>query len=626
MFFLLFLSLFKPVPSGRELSTKVAIPVLSPKGSFLHEGFENWPPSGFTLNPSSGTGAWLQSPVNSASYISPQTGANGTSHGAEFNCWNYYSGVTGEMVSMPVDLSSTTSPMLEFYFWNHTDQTGYGNNDSTIVAVSIDNGNTWSTIAVLKGNVDIWTYYSYDLSAYIGDTILIRFTGVSDWGGSNMGIDEVRIGEPPGVDMGIGGIVSPGEYEAPSTSVVPSCVLGSISSDTQNDFYVYCVVESLGTEVYRESVYVASYSPGSSDTVQFPSFDPIQGMFYQFIFFTILTGDEYPYNDTLEIVSRFYTSQRMVVGEHFTNTGCAYCPEANDTISSIISDYPDRVAMIRYHVWWPSSSDPFYQYNIPENENRTYYYGVNAVPHNQIDGAVDGGDYYSYRALYIDEMDKNSPFDISLSGVYDTTLAAGSLFVHITATGEPYETSLYLRVCLIENGLYYAGTNGEEWHYQVFRDMLPDTMGISLGTVHIGDEVEYTIPFTIDTLNLNEDSLKFVVFVQSESNKQILQGAKIALKSIPTGLVYREGGGLRLVSTPTILSRMNNLRLYSARGGVVNIRMVDISGREVHSDYVEVNKGENLVKMDGEKLPSGVYFLHVSMGNDHILRRITLIK
>ena len=171
MLFVLLLAVFKPVSSGEVFSEKGVLPVLSPKGSYVQEDFENWPPASFTLNPSSGSGAWLQSPVNSASYISPQTGANGSAHGAEFDCWSYYAGISGEMISVPVDLSGSTNPTLEFYFWNHTDQTGYGNNDSTIVSISTDNGNTWTTLAVMKGNVDDWTLHTYDLSSYIGDKI-----------------------------------------------------------------------------------------------------------------------------------------------------------------------------------------------------------------------------------------------------------------------------------------------------------------------------------------------------------------------------------------------------------------------------------------------------------------------
>jgi hypothetical protein len=49
---------------------------------------------------------------------------------------------------------------------------------------------------------------------------------------------------------------------------------------------------------------------------------------------------------------------------------------------------PDGVVCLRYHVWWPSSGDPFYQYNTSESTARTNYYGVSGVPDLWIDGVL----------------------------------------------------------------------------------------------------------------------------------------------------------------------------------------------------------------------------------------------
>ena len=156
----------------------------------------------FSLSPSSGAGAWLQSPVISADYISPPNGASGE-HAAEFDSWDYSSGVSGDMISVPIDLSTATSPVLSFYFWNHTDLTNYGNSDYVLVHISIDGGTTWTLVDSLYGDVDDWTFHSYDLTSYIGDTVIVRFRGVSDYGGSNMGIDEVVLGQTPDYDAAI---------------------------------------------------------------------------------------------------------------------------------------------------------------------------------------------------------------------------------------------------------------------------------------------------------------------------------------------------------------------------------------------------------------------------------------
>ena len=628
MLFVLLLAVFKPVSSGEVFSEKGVLPVLSPKGSYVQEDFENWPPATFTLNPSSGSGAWLQSPVNSASYISPQTGANGSAHGAEFDCWSYYAGISGEMISVPVDLSGSTNPTLEFYFWNHTDQTGYGNNDSTIVSISTDNGNTWTTLAVMKGNVDDWTLHTYDLSSYIGDTIMIKFTGVSDYGGSNMGIDEVVIGEKPSVDAGVSSIVSPDYYEDPSSSVTPACVTASVGSDTVYNVYYHCVVESLGNIVYSESILVHTLYAGLNDTVSFPAFTPTQGFYYTFTFYSALSGDVVPTNDTLSRFTKFYSTERFVVGELGTNTSCGPCKPANDTLDQIFPDYPNRLGLIRYHAWWPSSSDPFYTYNIPENTTRIRYYGINYVPHIFFDGDVDGEyNYESWRNMILAEMDKGAPLSISLSGIYDTTSAAGTLYVNIEATGEPVEGNLYLRCCLVENNINYNAPNGQTVFYQVFRRMFPDTIGVNIGTLHRGDTRSDHIPFTIDTGNFNEDNLEFVVFVQSDDNKHILQGGKIKLTDIPTGIATSSENELRFVSLPHILAGEMVAKIYTPYGDNIKIKLLDISGRIVYTrDMVTKGKGVYTVRLKDTDIGSGIYFISVEAGEKTIMGRAVLLK
>ena len=624
MLFLLVL-LLKPVHLNQATSSLSAVPVGSPKSGYLYEGFESWPPAGFTLNPSSGTGAWLQSPVLTTSYISPQTGADGTSHAAEYDVWDYSSGTTGDMISNPVDLTGATSPFLKFYFWNHTDLTGYGNNDSTIVSISADNGNSWTTLAVLKGNVDNWTLHQYDLSSYIGSTILVRFRGVSDYGGSNMGIDEVEIGEKPPFDAGVSDIFAPDFYNPPSTPVAPSCGVSSIGTDTVNNFYVYCEVDSMGTVVYRDSVLINELYAGIVDTVTFTAFQPTPGMYYSFVFYTILTGDGFPLNDTLSRNSAFYSTQRIVVGELITNTGCSPCKPANDTLDQIFPDYPDSLALVRIHCWWPESSDPFYQYNTSMNASRINYYGADYAPHFYIDGDVDGdADPDSWRSMILEQMGKNSPLDITLSGVYDTSTAAGTLFVNVDATGEPMQANLYLRCCLVENGIQYNASNGQTVFYQVLRGLFPDGTGISLGALHKGDLVSHNIPFTIDTGTFNEDSLEFVVFVQSDDNKHILQGGKIALSQIPTGIATGQSTGLKFVALNRIAADVVVAKVYTPYTQGLHVRVLDISGRVVYSDYMTEGKGEYSLRITN--LESGIYFLSVSSGGETIMERFTLLK
>ncbi len=226
------------------------------KTSYIKESFETWPPSTFTLSPSTGTGAWMQSPVVSADYISPSVGAAGE-HAAEFDSWDYTSGTFGDMISEPIDLSTATSPVLSFYFWNHTDLAGYGNSDYVLVHISNDNGTTWTLIDSLYGDVDNWTFHSYDLSSYIGDTIIVRFRGFSDYGGSNMGIDEVTLGQTPDYDAAIVKIINPVEYDSVH-AITPQVVVSSEGLNELTNFYVYVEANHSGIIVGGHPILIRS--------------------------------------------------------------------------------------------------------------------------------------------------------------------------------------------------------------------------------------------------------------------------------------------------------------------------------------------------------------------------------
>jgi len=45
--------------------------------------------------------------------------------------------------------------------------------------------------------------------------------------------------------------------------------------------------------------------------------------------------------------------------------------------------------MVAFHMYWPSSADPFYQANTTQNTERKTYYGVNATPTLKVDGVLD---------------------------------------------------------------------------------------------------------------------------------------------------------------------------------------------------------------------------------------------
>jgi len=110
-------------------------------GQVIDESFETWPPTGWTIDPSSGSGSWQQ---NDGSSYGPGSAYDG-SYAAMFDNYNYSSGTTGSMITPTFDVSSVTNPMLSFYWWNNDGSS----NPATLDVYSSTDGTTWTLIETI---------------------------------------------------------------------------------------------------------------------------------------------------------------------------------------------------------------------------------------------------------------------------------------------------------------------------------------------------------------------------------------------------------------------------------------------------------------------------------------------
>jgi len=155
--------------------------------AYLEEGFETWPPVGWTLDPATGDGAWLQ---GDGTTHGPGSVVDGTS-AAWFNDYDYSSGTAGSMTSPAIDLSSATAPRLVFWYWDS------GSSDAIDVLASTD-GTTFTSVYTTPTAVTPWTETIVDLTTYAGNaTVYIKFAATSVWGTSNPHVDAFSVLEAP---------------------------------------------------------------------------------------------------------------------------------------------------------------------------------------------------------------------------------------------------------------------------------------------------------------------------------------------------------------------------------------------------------------------------------------------
>jgi len=211
-----------------------------------------------------------------------------------------------------------------------------------------------------------------------------------------------------------------------------------------------------------------------------------------------------------------------VVVEVGTGTWCTYCPGAAMGVDDLIEEgWP--VAAIENH-----NGDPFA--NAYSNA-RNSFYGISGYPTAFFDGGspVVGGShtesmYPSYWPKVQQRMNVPSPVTIDVWGshtglTYDVT-------VTVTKVANISGSNIKLHLCLTESHIVYAWQGQSEVSY-VDRLMVPDQNGTTLNFDN-GDVLEIPLTFNIQ-VGWNLSQLELVAFVQTNSNKEILNGYNVKL-------------------------------------------------------------------------------------------------
>ena len=227
-----------------------------------------------------------------------------------------------------------------------------------------------------------------------------------------------------------------------------------------------------------------------------------------------------------------------VLMELFTSTTCGPCLPQNtklndylDPTSSVYaSDLADDWIVLRYHVWWPSSGDPYYDFNTSPVIDRESYYDVGYVPHMYTQGWTDSGSTAAtWRTHARAAVDGVSPFNIQISGTRDGYNLNGS--VAVSSAGDINNLGFKLYIAVTHDNSQYAAPNGQTVFDQTFIDFL--TLDNSSGSLSYGEPLNlgknetYTKSYnwTLDSnwpnnsaVSWSVEDLTLVAFVQFDNS------------------------------------------------------------------------------------------------------------
>jgi hypothetical protein len=294
---------------------------------------------------------------------------------------------------------------------------------------------------------------------------------------------------------------------------------------------------------------------------------------------------------------------RRVVVEHFTNSYCSVCANRNPGFYQNLSGFP-QVLHVAIYPSAPYALCPFSQYNKPEQDARTSYYGVyGSTPKLVIAGtALPASASYNDQAIFTKELDSLSSFDAAIT-IHAINATTGEARLTIYKKDISSLDSLWLYAVLAQDTLNFTANNGETHHYDVFKKSIWGTDAVKVAVPEtIGDSMSYTNTFSIDPL-WPKKLIRATVMLQRD-DKRIEQAARskaLELTGIPTGISV-SGATNKIGCFPQPAGD----RLYFTQSVHGRVSVFDLQGRIIFQQNVKDVKDINV-----SALVSGCYVIRL---------------
>jgi hypothetical protein len=329
----------------------------------------------------------------------------------------------------------------------------------------------------------------------------------------------------------------------------------------------------------------------------------------------------------------FPQEERKVLVELFTNSHCSLCPDAHNTLDNYVnsSGNGDKLSFIYYHMEYPYPDDLLYQHNPEDSDGRhEYYQPFPATPRAFFNGEIQGS-ITAWNSKLDQLTTEESPLKIILSGS-----AAGNsinIAASVSRIGNIADNDLVIHFVVVEN-VYYAGRNGILIHKDVMRKMAASPTGEPFSVILNETKV------VEKEINLNPvwipDSLKVVVFIQSDSSMNVYQSEFISYNELTTTSTGNE------ISTPSqyILEQnypnpfnpSTKIKYSLPEENFVTLNVYNILGAEISNLVAEKQQAGNYeFSFIADGLTSGIYFYRLTAVNSEnektvLTKKMTLIK
>jgi hypothetical protein len=302
---------------------------------------------------------------------------------------------------------------------------------------------------------------------------------------------------------------------------------------------------------------------------------------------------------------------KVVVMEHFTNSGSATARQADDRVDELASEYPFNMIDLQYHVNTPGF-DPMNENNPYPPSTRTTVLGINEIPFTVLDGGITEDSRFSFTELQSPSVEDQLQLSMLETPVFDLDLevdwSASEVAVTSTVTSNAnFNDYVALYVVVFEREVTaYTGTNSDQVFRNVVLDMLPIQGKLLSNQWYPGKYQQVNNTWQVASYVEDFEDLGIAAFIQDRNSLRYLQ-AKVVYESglVSTGGMKPELADLSVYPNPARDICYLNLGDRVEHDGM--IELVDLSGQVILN--MEIPARYQVIQMNLDQFYPGLYLI-----------------
>lgn len=232
--------------------------------------------------------------------------------------WQYqgYGGYGAQIASVALSADGGRAAVAS---WGDTALTG------TFYVLTVHDRNSDQPIIGITRNEEPGSLFAVDISED-GELVAAGGKAVHAYRFGNGGeVYSILVGSTFTHNVGVTAINNPSSYLQVGNPITPQATVYNFGDSTETFLTFLAIYDGANQEISRDSITVNNLGSGASRLVAFATFTPPAYDFYKFIFWTDLTNDGYPSDDTLTLLTKcFHDAKCEKVSPPFSEMTIGY--------------------------------------------------------------------------------------------------------------------------------------------------------------------------------------------------------------------------------------------------------------------------------------------------------------